>query len=297
VDENRVGNCETVVRTFRDAAGSTFGLESPRYCRSIWISDFHLGTRSCKADSLVHFLRSHRAESLYLVGDIVDGWSSGRSWYWSPAQNAVVREIVDWGRRGSRVVFLPGNHDRPDCDLVEHLFGPIAIQSELIHRTADGRRMLVTHGDQFDESLSSANSLPLMGGRAYTLGLRINDWYCRDRFKLERHSLRAYLKRPFTKAVRYLTTTRFNEQNVVETVRRHRADGVICGHSHCVEQRLFGSIWYINDGDWIENCTALVEDYNGSLHLLRWSLPEADRITSNEPKEPEAALNGIEASL
>jgi UDP-2,3-diacylglucosamine pyrophosphatase LpxH len=294
VNEVRVGDGDIVEEKYRDARRSTSGAKATRYCRSIWVSDFHLGTRSCKADALLDFLRSHYAETLYLVGDIVDGWNAGRSWYWSPAQAAVVREIVNWGQRGARVVFLPGNHDRLSLDLVDHLFGRITIQSDLIHRTADGRRMLVTHGDQFDASLSSFDSLPLMGSQAYTLALRINDWNIRERFRLDHRTLRAYLKRPFSKAVSYLTATRFNERKVVHTVRRHRADGVICGHSHRVEQRLFGPIWYINDGDWIDNCTALVEHHSGLLNLLRWTLPEASPSASDEH---EAALTKSEASL
>jgi UDP-2,3-diacylglucosamine pyrophosphatase LpxH len=283
VDEIRGADRNLLMREYPSGLKSAPDAGSIRYYRSIWISDFHLGTRSCKADALLDFLRSHQAETLYLVGDIVDGWNSGRSWYWSPAQNAVVREIVNWGRRGTRVVFLPGNHDRLNLELVENLCCPVAIQPELVHRTADGRRMLVIHGDQFDASLSSVNSLSRMGGQAYTLALRINDWYTRERFKPDRSSLRAYLKRPFTKAVSYLTTTYFNEQKVVQMVRRHRADGVICGHSHRVEQRLLGPIWYINDGDWVDNCTALVEHHDGLLHLIRWALPETPAIQFNEP--------------
>ena len=281
--ENRVADQHPAVREYRTACRFAPTAESSRCFRSIWISDFHLGTKSCKAYALLAFLRSHYAETLYLVGDIVDGWSSGRCWHWSLAQDLVVREIVNWGRRGARVVFLPGNHDRLHLDLVTTLCAPITIQSELIHRTADGRRMLVTHGDQFDVSLSSVNSLCLMGGRAYTLALRVNDWNRRERFKLHRCSLRAYMKRSLSMAVSCLTATRFNDREVVETARRHRADGVICGHSHRVEQRLLGRIWYINDGDWVDNCTALVEQHDGALRLLRWALPEDAAIESNEP--------------
>jgi UDP-2,3-diacylglucosamine pyrophosphatase LpxH len=215
VDEARLSDRDTVIYKDRDASRFSAGAESIRDCRSIWVSDFHLGTKSCKAHALLNFLRSHQAETLYLVGDIVDGWSSGRSWYWSPAQGAVVREIIEWGRHDTRVIFLPGNHDRLNLDLIEHLFGRITIHSELIHRTADGRRMLVAHGDQFDSSLGSNDSLSLMGGQAYTLALRISDGSSRERFRLDRPSLRARLKRPFTKAVSYLTTTHLNERKAV----------------------------------------------------------------------------------
>ena len=285
MDENRADDHDLIMRRLGVGLRFKAGAQSPQHYRAVWISDFHLGTRSCKADALLDFLRSHFAETLYLVGDIVDGWNAGRSWFWSPAQNGVVHEIVNWGRRGARVFFLPGNHDRLNLELVESLCCPIGIQSEMVHQTADGRRMLVMHGDQFDTSLSSANSLSRMGGQAYTLALRVNDWYSRERFKLDR-SLRAYLKRPLTKAVSYLTATHFDEKKLIHAARRHRADGVICGHSHRVEQRLLGPIWYMNDGDWVDNCTALVEHHDGLLNLIRWALPETNAVDFNDSGLP-----------
>jgi UDP-2,3-diacylglucosamine pyrophosphatase LpxH len=144
----------------------------------------HLGTRACKANTLLDFLCSHHTESLYLVGDIIDGWNLGCSWYWSSAQAAVVEEIARWRRQGVRVVFLPGNHDEPHSALVREIFGPIPMVSELVHRTAEGCRMLVIHGHQFDSSLSSARWLSLMGSQAYTFALRIDQWHRRERFKI-----------------------------------------------------------------------------------------------------------------
>jgi len=178
--------------------------------RSVWISDLHLGTKACKAGALLNFLQCHIAESLYLVGDIVDGWSHGRSWYWSGAQDAVVREIANWRHRGARLVFLPGNHDEMNLDLVEFLFGPISTHSEIVHVTADGRRLLVTHGHQFDDSLSSAGWVSRMGGQAYTLALRINEWSIRERLNRDRR-LSTFLKRPVTRAVDYFAATDSDE--------------------------------------------------------------------------------------
>ena len=154
--------------------------------RSLWISDFHLGTRGCKAGALHSFLRTVESDNLYLVGDIVDGWNLGPAWYWSPAQNDVVTEIVAWQRRGTRVVFVPGNHDQ--IGLIESLLGISAHCGELIHVTASGCRMLVTHGHQFDSSLSSARWLALMGSKAYGAALRINEWYFRECFGRERNT-------------------------------------------------------------------------------------------------------------
>jgi UDP-2,3-diacylglucosamine pyrophosphatase LpxH len=252
------------------------GAESRNLYRSIWISDFHLGTQACQAEALLEFLRHHEAEKLYLVGDIVDGWSSGRSWCFDAAQKAVAAELRAWCERGTEVEFLPGNHDQASLGLVEAVLGLAPHRAELIHRTADGRRMLVTHGHQFDGALASGSWLK--GKQAYPVALRIHQWYGRAWMQRSERpgSLSAYLRHRVKQVIEYLTG--FDDRAVFEAVRRQRADGLICGHVHRAEQRLIGPIWYINEGDWIQNCTALVEDYSGALRLLRWgtslSLPE-----------------------
>jgi UDP-2,3-diacylglucosamine pyrophosphatase LpxH len=253
--------------------------------RSIWLSDFHLGTKACRAHALLEFLRRHQAEKLYLVGDIVDGWNHGPSWCFDSAQRAVAQEIRAWRERGTCVEFLPGNHDQAHPDLVEAVLGLVPRRAELIHRTADGRRLLVTHGHQFDGALASGSWLK--GKQAYTVALRIHQWYARawtQRCKRP-HSLSTYLRHRVKQVVEYLTD--FDDRAVFEAVWQHRADGIICGHVHRAEQRLIGPIWYINDGDWVHNCTALVEDYSGALRLLRWGasplLPdEINAILRNE---------------
>ncbi len=237
--------------------------------RSIWISDLHLGTRGCRARQLLDFLDRHEAENLYLVGDIVDGWVTGPAWHWSREQGAVVRKIGDWHGRGVRVVFLPGNHDEVSVDLAHALLGPLPVASELIHRTADGRRMLVIHGHQFDGSLNPNRWMHVLGAQAYHQALRINRWYSEDAMAKGRGSGAGpalCFKRHLDKAIRYLTD--FGDRVVLQTARRHRADGVICGHTHLPQQRLIGPISYINDGDWVKNCTALAEDHSGGLRLL-----------------------------
>ncbi|MGA8567317.1 MAG: UDP-2,3-diacylglucosamine diphosphatase, partial [Candidatus Binataceae bacterium] len=211
------------------------------YYRSIWISDLHLGTPRCKAEALYDFLRHHRADNLYLVGDIVDGWVLGPSWYWSAAQTAVIEEIAAWHRSGTRVVFLPGNHDEFSADLVQSFIGPIPVLSELIHQTAEGRRMLVIHGHQFDGSLNPNRWFLWMGNQAYLTAMRIDRWYNGDgRPRRERNGqLSTYLKGGIKRAVEYLTD--FSDRAVSEAARRYKADGVICGHVHRPEQRLIGS--------------------------------------------------------
>ncbi len=249
-----------------------FNASASNSYRSIWISDVHLGTRGCKAEALLAFLRRHQANNLYLVGDIVDGWNQGPAWHWSRAQSAVVAEIKRWHRSGVNVVFLPGNHDQFHLDLVGTLFGAIPVEGRLIHRTAEGRMMLVLHGHQFDESNNAARWPARMGSRAYTLALRINDWYGRER--LRRAQRARWLRERLSNVVRLLTEfdrCQF-DRTVFEAAREHRVDGVICGHIHRPEQRILDQIWYINDGDWVESCTALVEDRDGMLKLVLWGL-------------------------
>ncbi len=255
----------SIVRTAAETA-------NPGCYRSIWISDVHLGTRGCKAEALLTFLRRHRADNLYLVGDIVDGWNQGAAWHWSWGQSAVVAEIRRWHRSGVNVVFLPGNHDESHLDLVATLFGAIPVASRLIHRTAEGRMMLVLHGHHFDQSNNAARWPGRMGSRAYTLALRINDWYGRER--LRRANRARWLRERLSNVVRVLTEfdrCQF-DRAVFEAAREHRVDGVICGHIHRPEQRMLDEIWYVNDGDWVESCTALVEDRDGMLKLVLWGL-------------------------
>jgi UDP-2,3-diacylglucosamine pyrophosphatase LpxH len=245
--------------------------------RSIWISDFHLGTKACQARPLLEFLRHHQAEQLYLVGDIVDGWNSGRSWCFDAAQKAVAEELRGWRGRGTYLEFLPGNHDQASLDLVEAVLGLVPRRAELIHRTADGRRMLVTHGHQFDGTLASGSWLK--GKQAYTIALSIHQWYGRAWLQRSERprSLSTYLRHRVKQVIEYLTD--FDDRAVFEAVRQHRADGIICGHVHRAEQRLIGPIWYINDGDWVHNRTALIEDYSGALRLVRWG---ASSLVSDE---------------
>jgi UDP-2,3-diacylglucosamine pyrophosphatase LpxH len=182
-------------------------------------------------------------------------------------------------------VFLPGNHDEFSADLVQSFIGPIPVLSELIHQTAEGRRMLVIHGHQFDGSLNPNRWFLRMGNQAYLTAMRIDRWYNGDaRPRRERNGqLSSYLKGGIKKAVEYLTD--FSDRAVSEAARRYKADGVICGHVHRPEQRLIGSIWYINDGDWVSSCTAVAEDRNGVLALLRWDRARGHRAADVQASE------------
>jgi UDP-2,3-diacylglucosamine pyrophosphatase LpxH len=251
-------------------------------CRAIWISDVHLGTPMCKAEALLSFLRAHEAPTLYLVGDIVDCWNVGPAWHWTPAQTAVVEEIARWLRRGVRVIFLPGNHDESNIDLVQTLFGSVSVRRELIHKTGDGRRMLVIHGHQFDGTLNPNRWFARMGTQAYGRAMRLNQWSHNKRIDSADNdsSILTYVTVRVRRAFDYMTD--FRESAVSRGARDRGVDGVVCGHIHRAEHRQIGSILYVNDGDWVHSCTALVEELDGSLDLIRWRGDGSAEIIGND---------------
>jgi UDP-2,3-diacylglucosamine pyrophosphatase LpxH len=254
--------------------------------RTIFISDVHLGTRGCKAELLADFLAHNSCETLYLVGDIIDGWQLKRRWYWTAAQTRVVHEILRKADDGTRVVYIPGNHDEFLRRYCGRVIAGIEIRAEAIHETADGRRLLVLHGDAFDGVIGCTKWLAHIGDRAYCLALALNDRLYPLRVRLGRPywSLSAYLKRTVKNAVEYVS--RF-EEVVARAAAPRRVDGVLCGHIHHAEIRRIGPILYLNDGDWVESCTAVVEDACGHLEILRWA-------HSDPASHPAPALAGAE---
>jgi UDP-2,3-diacylglucosamine pyrophosphatase LpxH len=246
-------------------------MSDPRRWRTIWISDIHLGTRDCKAAYLLEFLKHNESDTLYLVGDIVDGWRLKTSWhFWHQLHNDVVQKILRKARRGARVVLVPGNHDEVLRDFDGQHFGGVEIAFDIVHRTADGRRLLVTHGDLFDGVVLNHRAIALLGTWAYDVALRLNHWYngARRLLGLPYWSLSAWLKHKVKNAVEFIG--RYEEEMIAET-RRRGLDGVVCGHIHHAEIREAGGILYCNDGDWVESCTALVEDFSGNLSIIRWA--------------------------
>ncbi len=245
-------------------------IEAPTRYRAIWISDIHLGTRGCKADFLLDFLRHTESETLYLVGDIVDAWRLKRNWYWPEAHNTVVQKILRKARKGTRVIYIPGNHDEALRDYIGIHFGGIEVRTDTIHETDDGKRLLVMHGDAFDGVVRYAKWLALVGDWAYNLMLEMNTWFnmARRRLGFGYWSLSAYLKNKVKNAVQFVDNF---EQAVVEEARRRGVDGVVCGHIHKAEMCRIDEILYCNDGDWVESCTALVEHGGGRLEILNWA--------------------------
>ena len=237
--------------------------------RTIWISDIHLGTAGCKADFLLDFLRWNDSDTLYLVGDIIDGWQLKKGWTWRQSHNDVVQKILRKARKGTHVIYIPGNHDEFARGYVEHAFGGIDVVYEAVHVTADGRRLLVTHGDLFDGVIRHAKWLAHLGDTLYTLVLALNHWFNRARIRLGfgYWSLSQYLKHKVKNAVGFIADY---EHALIGEARRRGFDGVVCGHIHKAEIRMIDGILYCNDGDWVESLTALVEDHAGRLALVEW---------------------------
>lgn len=249
--------------------------ERTRY-RTIWISDIHLGTRGCNADMLIDFLDSTDSERMYLVGDIIDGWRLRKSWYWPPKHNDVVWRLLKRAKRGTEVVFIPGNHDEAFRQFVGLSFGGIAIKRTAVHETADGRRLLICHGDEFDAVVLYALWLALLGDAAYISMMKLN-WLVnqvRQRFGLPYWSLSKHAKHKVKNAVEFIG--RF-EEAVAKAARVRGLDGVVCGHIHTAETREIDGVTYYNDGDWVEGCNALVEHFDGRMEILNWAEIMAER--------------------
>ena len=238
--------------------------------RAIFISDIHLGTRACQADRLLDFLREHPSEYLYMVGDIIDFWSMSRGVYWTTAQNTVVQKVLRRARHGDKVVLIPGNHDEA---LREHDgtdFGGIQVRNEHIHTTAAGQRFLLIHGDEFDQVTRYHRWVAVLGDMAYNTLVRINtslSWVRRRLGMSGYWSLAGYAKRKVKTAINFIFDF---EDSVIRAVRERGLDGVICGHIHWAALRPMDDVTYINCGDWVDSCTAIVEHLDGSLELVEW---------------------------
>lgn len=266
---------------FRDTPERKPARERLRF-RTVWISDVHLGTAGCNAELLLDFLRSADSETLYLVGDIVDGWQLRKGWYWPPLHNEVVRCILKQAKNGTRVVYLPGNHDEAFRDYVGLDFGGIELLPDAIHETADGRRLLILHGDIFDGVVLYARWLAFLGDSAYELLLKSNrlvNWV-RRRCGMPYWSLAAHLKKRVKNAVQFICSF---EEAVAHAAAEAKVDGVVCGHIHSAEIRRFGDITYYNDGDWVESCTALVEHADGRMEIIDWAARKREEQLARAP--------------
>lgn len=239
--------------------------------RAIFLSDVHLGTRACQAERLLDFLKEHPSEYLFLLGDIVDFWAMKRAGiHWPPAQNTIVQKFLRRARQGSKVFFIPGNHDEALREYVGTTFGDIRVEQEFVHTTLNGQRYLLLHGDEFDQVTRHHRWVAILGDIAYDLLVRLNNWlsWMRRAFRRPGYwSLAGYAKRKVKTAVSFI----FNfESSVIHHIRERGFDGVICGHIHWPAIKEVEGLFYLNCGDWVDSCTAIVEHLDGTMELLDW---------------------------
>ena len=253
-----------------DERGDDRPLRPIQHYRTLWISDLHLGTPGCQAQALLDFLRHTESDTLFLVGDIVDGWQLSRQWFWPQSHNDVVQKLLRKARKGTRIIYVSGNHDEFARKYLNNEFGGIEVAEEWLHQTADGRYLWIVHGDLFDGVIQVASWLAHLGDNLYGLTLELNRHLNsqRARLGLPYWSLSKYLKLKVKRAVSYVNDF---ELAVAREARKRGAQGVVCGHIHHAELRDVDGILYANDGDWVESLTALAEDADGTLRILHWA--------------------------
>jgi UDP-2,3-diacylglucosamine pyrophosphatase LpxH len=245
--------------------------ETTRHARALFISDVHLGSRASKAEELLDFLRHHDADTIYLVGDIVDGWQLRTGWHWPQAHNDVIQKLLRKARKGTRLIYLQGNHDEFLRDYFGTHFGGVVVTEQVMHVAADGRRYVVTHGDQFDGRIKRARRFAAFGDHVQMLLQTANTVVnvVRKWLSLPSWSLSQWAKYKVKDVLNYVQS--FEEALAAEAARRH-AEGVICGHVHHATIRDFPAARYINCGDWVESCSAAVEHFDGRLEIVSWKV-------------------------
>ena len=242
--------------------------------KTVWLSDVHLGSRACRVQLLLDFLRRTHCDTLYLVGDIIDLESLRSSFFWPTSHTEVLRVLLKKSQEGTRIVYIPGNHDDDMRALIGHRFGNVEVHGRCIHTTAAGRRLLVLHGDEFDAVMQHGFLSALAGSVAY------HSLLCLNRFVHWLHevsgrpywSLAQHVKTKIGGAQRYIATFR---QASLQAAAAAGVDGIVCGHIHKAELVEHDGLVYCNDGDWVESCTALVERQDGALELKTWQLQAA----------------------
>jgi UDP-2,3-diacylglucosamine pyrophosphatase LpxH len=264
--------------------------------RTLFLSDIHLGSKGCQADQLLDFLRYYDANTIYLVGDIVDGWQLKSGWYWPQSHNDVVQKLLRKARKGARMIYIPGNHDEFLRDYYGTHFGGFEVVEDAIHVAADGTPYLVIHGDMFDIVIRHARWLALLGDKAYDFAIWINTYFnaLRRSLGFTYWSLSQWAKLKIKNAVNFIGAF---ESALAGEARRRGVKGVICGHIHHAVVRRQGGFSYINCGDWIESCTAVLEHFDGSFELIKWVapgrslvLPDIPGTRAQVPAAPERAI-------
>ena len=258
--------------------------ENPRRHRTIFISDLHLGTKGCQSALVLDFLKHNDADTIYLVGDIIDGWRMRSSFYWPQQHNDVIQKLLRKVRRGARMVFIPGNHDEFARQFVGLTFGGIEIARNAMHTTADGKRYLIMHGDEFDVVIRHSKWLAFLGDHAYDFAIWANRGLnaVRRKLGLPYWSLSAWAKMKVKNAVNFIGSF---ESELAGEAKRRNADGVICGHIHHPVIRELNGVTYVNTGDFVESCSCVVEHEDGRLEVIYWMAPKASDVEISPPAE------------
>lgn len=245
-------------------------MKYTNYYKTIFISDLHLGSTQCQSDVLLDFLKYNESEKLYLVGDIIDFWSLSKKTYWPKEHNTIVQKMLKKARHGTKIIYVPGNHDENIRDYDNHVFGDIEIRNEDVHETLEGKKYLVVHGDLFDNITKYNKWIAKLGSDGYDLLLILNRYISNTRRFLgiqSKFSLAGYIKNKVKNLVKFISDY---EESIVAALQHKDVDGVICGHIHHAELKDIGGFEYVNTGDFVESCTAIVEWYDGTLHLVHW---------------------------
>lgn len=255
----------------------------PKRYRTLFLSDLHLGAKAAQAELLLDFLKHNDAETIYLVGDIVDGWKLRKGWHWPQAHNDVVQKLLRKARKGARVIYVPGNHDEFAREYTGLTFGGVDVVDHAVHETAAGKRMLVIHGDQFDIVVRNARWLAHLGDWGYDFAIFANTWFNRVRrfFGVGYWSLSAWIKYKVKNAVSFIGDF---EATLVAEARRRGVDGVVCGHIHHAAIKNIGDVLYVNTGDFVESCTAIAEHADGALEILHWQTTADERSLAKNVK-------------
>ncbi len=260
-------------------------MTKSNFYRTIWISDLHIGSTQCQADVLLDFLKYNESEKLYLVGDIIDFWALSKKVYWPRDHNTIIQKILRKARHGTQVVYIPGNHDENIRDYDNYVFGDIVVKNSDVHTTALGQRLLIVHGDEYDTIAKYHKWMAKLGSKGYDYLLDINRLLrsIRRLFKIQsQFSLAAFVKFKVKNAVQFISDY---EESIVNTLKDGQFDGVVCGHIHHAEIKDIGGFLYVNTGDFVESCSAIVEYQNGTLELVRWLKLEEETYQDATPVE------------
>lgn len=269
----------------------TLSEQKPKDYKAIFISDIHLGSKACQAKLLLDFLKHNDSQKLYLVGDIVDGWRLKRKWYWPQSHNDVVQKILRKARKGTEIIYVPGNHDEGLRHYIGTHFGSIEVRNTDIYEAVNGNKYLVLHGDNFDNVMLYARWVAYLGDYAYDFVLSLNNVFngLRRLMGLRYWSLSSYLKIKVKNAVQFISEY---EHAIANEAQKAGVQGVICGHIHHAQMKQYGDIIYMNDGDWVESCTALVEHLDGTWEIVFWADIVAQRQTISENSDDSEQLVG-----